>query len=152
MRLNIGSGEFPIEGYVNVDLYPPADVVGDVCELEFGGVEHVVMSHSLEHVSWRKTLPLLTHIHGWMNEGAGIVIEVPDMEEIMRNPDPVWWLAYVYGAQAPHEGETHRAGFTAPILAALLEHAGFREVTTRTFLSEHPYRPGMPCLEATAVA
>lgn len=158
MRLNIGCGGFPLEGWVNVDLVPPADIVGDIRELEFEDVEDVNMDHSLEHISWRDVGGLLERIHGWMVVGGTIRIEVPDMREIMRQGEgnPLWFV-YIYGSQAGidglhHPGEYHCSGFTAASLAWVLGAAGWQEIQTREFLSEHPYRPGMPCLEATASA
>lgn len=153
-RLNLGSGDFPVDGFTNVDLYPPADVVGDICDLDFHDVVEVRMSHSLEHVAWLKVPDLLARIYSWLVDGGLLWIEVPDMEVIMAEGDSneLWWLPYIYGSQTPHDGETHRSGFTPKYLAKLLWDAGFREIEMRQFRSEHPYRPGMPCIEVTAVA
>lgn len=153
MRVNLGCGDFPLEGWVNVDAYnSAADVQADMREVEFEGVEEVLMEHSLEHLPWADALPLLNRIYGWLAPGGVLRIEVPDMAEIMRRgaSDP-FWVPYIYGAQKPHEGEFHRSGFTDSALDYLLREAGFSEVGTRTFLSEHPWRTGMPCLAAVAV-
>jgi hypothetical protein len=152
VKLNIGSGEFPMDGWVNIDLFPPADIVGDVREMEFEGARAVNMDHSLEHFSYHEVAHLLRTIHSWCVSGADIRIEVPDMGEIMRrgDTDPLGMI-YTYGAQS-REGEFHLCGFTDASLKGLLEACGFKDVQTRVFLSEHRYRPGMPCLEAIAHA
>ncbi len=153
MRLNLGSGDFRLPGWTNVDMYCPADVEGDMRLLDFEGVTEVQMDHSLEHIPWPDVYPLMQRIRSWMVEGGSIRIEVPDMREIMRRgeDDPLW-MVYIYGSQSPHIGEIHMSGFCEGNLRALLIAAGFGVYETREFLSEHPYRPGMPCLEARGVA
>lgn len=153
MKLNLGSGELPILGYTNVDMYCEADVVGDMRLLSFSGVTEVEMSHVLEHIAWIDVPPLLERIRGWMESGAKIRVEVPDMCEIMRRgeSDPLW-QTYIYGSQSPHAGEFHKSGFTEDSLRGLMQMVGFTEIVTQTFQSPHHYRPGMPCLEAVACA
>jgi hypothetical protein len=88
-----------------------------------------------------------------MKPDGTLRIEVPDMGEIMRRgDDDPNWMVYIYGSQSPHAGEFHRSGFTANALTNALQMTGWQNVQTRTFLSEHPYRPNMPCLEATATS
>lgn len=148
MKVNLGCGEFPLDGYVNVDEHDPrADLAGDMRGLDFTNVDEVAMFHSLEHVGWRETPGLLARVRGWLREGGRVVVEVPDMQAIMSAPGP-HWLTDVYGVQT-HEGEYHRQGFTANTLAAALGEAGFRDIRVRRFASPHPARSGMPCLEAT---
>lgn len=154
MKLNLGCGEFTLPEYTNVDMYDPrADVVGDMRTLDFSDVEAVNMEHSLEHIPYRHVIPLLKRIHSWMRPGGRIHVEVPDMEEIMARggSDPLW-LVYIYGAQAPHEGEFHCSGFTPAFLEACLREAGFQDIKTTSFISGHPYRLGMPCLFGDAHA
>ena len=150
MKLNLGSGRLPLEEYVNVDLHEEVDVKGDIRYLSFYDIEEVRMSHLLEHLPWADTVPVLERVKGWMRPGGLLMVEVPDMELIMAeahsNPD---WVAWVYGSQY-HDGEYHKTGFTVRTLEAAIVGAGFSEVAVRQFRSEHPYRPGMPCLEATA--
>ena len=150
MRLNLGSGGLPLEGYVNVDMHCEADVKGDIRELTFEGVEEVVMYHLLEHFGLWETRTVLRRVRSWMNPGARITVEVPDMEAIMANPGPSW-PSDVYGAQS-HDGEFHKSGFTFGMLAQALIEAGFSDVKTRAFLSTNKNRPGMPCIEATGHA
>ena len=151
-RLNIGSGWFPLDGWTNVDEHCPADIQGDFRELEFHGVDEILLSHLLEHLSWRETIPILVQMRGWLRSGGRLTVEVPDMEAIMQmGTDFHDWVRYVYGSQQ-NEGEYHRAGFTADSLVTLLESAGYEEVTARQFRSEFRTRPGMPCVEAIAYA
>lgn len=154
MKLNLGSGDYPLDGWTNVDQHRPADVNGDIRELDFTDVEEIRMDHLLEHLPWTETHHVLARVYGWMRPGATLTIEVPDMKRIMRDApkmDALGWLTYVYGNQ-DHPGEFHMAGFTEDSLRATLQSAGFSRVQTRTFLSELGQRRGMPCLEAKAVA
>lgn len=151
-RVNLGSGEFPIEGWLNVDAYTDADVQEDVFGCTFHGLREVRMDHFLEHVTWLRTAELLKEVRRWMALGGLLTIEVPDMSEIMRrsDSDSLCW-AYIYGSQQ-HEGEYHRAGFTERSLHQVLGETGWENIKTRTFLSGHPNRMGMPCLWAQATA
>ena len=153
MRLNLGCGHDPLPDWRNVDSHAEeADVVGDIRELHFHGITEVRMSHVLEHISWRETNDVLKRIHGWMRPLSHLSIEVPDMEQIIKeapmNPD---WLRYFYGSQE-HEGEYHRTGFTAISLASAIHKSGFTFAEVIRFRSTNPHRDNMPCLLATAFA
>jgi len=153
MRLNLGCGHEPLPGYVNVDAYADeADVDGDIRLLEFHDVDEVLMSHVLEHISWRDTDVTLSHVHGWMRPGGLLRVEVPDMNlitrEAMRNPD---WIRYLYGSQE-HEGEVHRNGFTLTSLSKAVTEAGFTIRESHLFRSDNPHRNGMPVIQMVASA
>jgi len=161
MKLNLGCGEYPMPGYTNVDLYvQPRDIhdmdaefiKGDFREMEFEDVEEVQMQHVLEHLPWGESLPILKQVHGWMREGGLIVVEVPDMVQIMaagsRLDD---WYQFVYGSQQ-HAGEFHLAGFTAQMLWDVMYRAGFHHIEVKVFATEHPIRKNLPCLEGRGYA
>ena len=150
MKVDIGSGPAPLPGYTTVDLYDRnADIRADIRGLVLEDVEHVNASHVLEHLPHVDVIPTLANIHDWMRRNGKITAEVPDMGRI--TPEHPLWLVYVYGCQKD-AGEYHRGGFTESTLVAALEFAGWRDVEVRAFLSEHPSRTGMPCLEAQARA
>lgn len=153
MRLNLGSGDWPLEGYVNVDLYSDnADVNGDFTEMDFEYVEEIEMSHILEHIPWSKMTPTMERVHSWMVPGGAIRIEVPDMQFFIERGvyDLAAQIAF-YGIQSA-PGEYHMAGFTEATLRQLLAETGFTVRSTRRFFSDHKARPNFPCLEATATA
>ena len=150
--VNLGCGKFPLDGYINVDAHEPSDVKADVWSLAFRDCGVVQMDHFLEHFSWRETVPLLELVRGWLYAGGMVEVEVPDMEEIMRNgSDFQDWLRYVYGSQQ-HDGEYHKAGFTINSLFDALEDAGYHEIKVRKFVSGFKTRKGMPCLHGTGRA
>jgi predicted SAM-dependent methyltransferase len=150
VRLNLGAGGYPLDGFTNIDLFPPADIVGDFMEMSFAELKEVVMIHVLEHISHRNTLATLERVRSWMKPGARLVVEVPDMGMLMAAPRERW-LTDIYGVQT-HDGEYHRAGFTFQTLRKAMRAAGFHDVAVRSFLSDHPRRTGFPCLEATGCA
>jgi hypothetical protein len=126
VKLNLGCGRFPLDGFTNVDLHADeADINGDLRELEFSGVK------------------------GWLAPDGLLRVEVPDMQRIMKMGTEDDWLRYVYGSQQ-HDGEYHRSGFTESSLREALELAGFRELRTAWFNSDFETRPGMPCVQAEA--
>jgi len=152
MRLNLGSGKYPLEGWTNVDAHCEADVQGDIRDLHFHDVEAVNMDHLLEHFSWRETTSILARIHSWMLPGGDLRIEVPDMTQIMeRGTQHPRWFKYVYGDQST-PGEFHLAGFTCGMLVERLQMAGFRLRFIAKNTSRHQGRRGMPCLVARASA
>lgn len=152
MRLNLGSGGYPLPGYVNVDVVEPADVVGDFTAMTFRDVGEVRMSHVLEHIGWRRTGETLARVRSWMNADARLTVEVPDMAVLFAlGPSYPAWQQWLFGEQS-HGGEVHLAGFTLASLREAVAVAGFTVETERTFLSEHPARPGYPCVEVVARA
>ena len=151
-RLNLGCGNYPIEGWVNVDLQPPADVIGDFTKMDFEDVDEVVMFHVLEHIPWVRTEQTLKLIHSWMKPNARITIEVPDMEVIQkRERFDNYWLLATYGVQS-NPGEYHMAGFSRVSLCLALRDAGFRPQDWIHFESEHEARQGFPCVLVKARA
>lgn len=154
MKLNLGCGQYPLEGYTNIDFDPEAkaDITADFSTLTFEDVEAVEMSHILEHISWQQTEGVLRLIRSWMREGGSIRIEVPNMEYILeRAIFDIGAEIAIYGIQSA-EGEFHLAGFTRSKLMRQLRENGFEVTGWRQFESTHEMRQGFPCLEVTAVA
>lgn len=153
MKLNLGCGDHPLEGYVNVDLHSDsADVKGDIRELTFEGVEEVVMSHVLEHMPWKETCDVLERVHSWMIDGGVLSVEVPDMQAVFeRGVFDMDAQIATYGIQSA-PGEIHMAGFTDVMLADAINQSGFTTQEVRRFVSQHPARRNFPCIEAVALA
>jgi predicted SAM-dependent methyltransferase len=109
------------------------------------------MFHVLEHLSWKEGPDVNRHVREWLRKGGQLVVEVPDMERIMeRGTYPTDWVSWVYGVQ-DHEGEYHRAGYTLESLYQLVAGCGLTVTRSNKFLSEHPARPGFPCVSVTAI-
>lgn len=152
VRLNLGCGHELLDGYTNVDLRPPADIIGDFSRMTFENVTDVRLAHVLEHFPWRRTSEVLHLIRSWCDTGATITVEVPDMPAILElGTATAHWQQWIYGEQG-HAGECHLAGFTKRSLEAALTEAGWDVASCRRFRSDHPARNGYPCIEAVAHA
>ena len=150
MKINVGSGHTPLAGHLNIDIEPPADQVGDFMEMAFTDIDHVEMSHVLEHISWRRTQDALHIVSSWLRSGGTLHVEVPDMTVLLSlGTNFVGWDLGIYGAQI-NDGEYHRAGFSVEMLVNKVAAAGFRIDSVRTFRSTHPERKGYPCIELHA--
>jgi predicted SAM-dependent methyltransferase len=151
MKLNIGCGRELLGDYLNIDVVPPADYCCDIRSTNFKGIDEICMIHSLEHIPYRDVPVLLTRMRRWLVPDGVLRIEVPDMQEICKDPTHPNFLVYTYGIQTSG-GEIHMSGFTLSSLMALLMDAGFYVETGRVFRSTHHQRIGMPCLEVIAHA
>jgi hypothetical protein len=92
LRLNLGSGGRPLDGYYNVDLLPlpGVDIVADLNEpltaLPDNCVEAVSSRHTLEHVS--RLLELMAELHRVTLPDARLDIVVPHFSNPYGYSDP----------------------------------------------------------------
>lgn len=89
MKLNIGSGYEPHEGYLNIDVNPNApgvDVIGPAFPLDFpdGSVDEVRATNILEHLPYRDTERALTEWARVLVADGLLYLIVPDAGEVMR--------------------------------------------------------------------
>jgi predicted SAM-dependent methyltransferase len=142
LKINLGSGSRPLEGFVNVDALadaPGVDVVADITErlpFDDASAEVVYASHILEHFPHGDTPRLLAEWRRVLRDGGLLLIGVPDLDVIARMivERPGWftpphnpWVGAIYGGQKD-EWDFHKAGFNLPWLAHLLREAGFGDV------------------------
>jgi hypothetical protein len=140
--INIGCGNHPIEGLVNVDKFSPyADLKIDFSELESAfdkNVDHIEAHHVIEHLSFYQVNEFIKICFNILssNKIGTLVITCPDMNKVCKkflandvvespNEDriPYVWKM-IYGSQE-HEGMFHRSGFTEKSLESLLRKFGF---------------------------
>jgi hypothetical protein len=137
LRLNLGCGHLPLEGYVNVDRreLPGVDVVADVANLPFaeGEVREISGAHLLEHfpeqMLRRRLLPIW---HSLLMPGGTFRAVVPDGEAMLAgitagNYSFNNFREVLFGAQ-DYDGDFHFNLFTPDSLCALLKEAGFVDV------------------------
>jgi predicted SAM-dependent methyltransferase len=137
LRLNIGCGHLPVEGYVNVDMreLPGVDVVAGVDDLpvEPGSVAEIFSSHVLEHFPEQQLVrQLLPYWSSLLRPGGELRAIVPDGGAMVRHHvdgDMPWaeLREVLYGGQE-YEGDFHFTMFTTESLAQLLADAGFVDV------------------------
>lgn len=81
-NVQIGGGRHPKEGYLNIDIFPPADIIYDVREglpLEDNSVSFIFNEHFLEHldypISVKKVIKECLRV---LKPGGKLVVGVPD--------------------------------------------------------------------------
>ena len=123
MKLNIGGGQHPIEGYETVDRQNGQEAY----PLEFGdGVaDEVYASHILEHFSHAEAPNVLRDWVRVLKPGGRMRLAVPDAERLDFS-DPLWHM-HAMGAQA-NEDDYHRSIYNEDRLRRLMEESGLTEV------------------------
>ncbi len=141
MRLNLGSGEVHLPGYLSVDLREDcgANLVADVRHLPYpdGSVEAIRAHDLLEHFSKFETTALLAEWHRVLIPGGLLELQMPNLHVIAVQ------IAYWHDKPGPQlddlinnlygghrwgpEGawDTHHTGFTPTSLRRVLDQAGF---------------------------
>ena len=150
LKVNLGSGDRPLPGFVNVDALPTArgvDVVADLSErlpFEDCSASVVYASHLLEHFPHGRSVEILREWRRILEPGGQLLVAVPDLLVIaeLLVSKPGWfmpphnpWLGALYGGQKD-EWDFHKAGFTEPWLAYALRLAGFSNVERVTRFDE----------------
>jgi hypothetical protein len=136
LKLNLGCGHIPLEGYVNVDRRELAgvDVVAEVGDLPFeeGAVQEISSAHLLEHFPQellrRRLLPFWRTL---LMPGGTFRAVVPDGEAMLAgvaagNYSFSDFREVLFGSQ-DYDGDFHFNLFTPDSLCALLEEAGFKD-------------------------
>lgn len=87
LRLNVGCGEWPIAGFVNIDADPAlhVDLVASVPPIPYpdGSVDEVFACHFLEHLSFDDGAAFLHECYRVLRPGGTVGIVVPDMRWLM---------------------------------------------------------------------
>ncbi len=139
VKINVGSGEYPKEGYVNIDKYwVQADIIADAISLPYkdGEVDEVLSTHMLEHFNKYEVKKALEEWYRVLTVGGKLDVEVPDFEANIKN-----WLETkdktgfamdtIFGLQT-RPGEEHKFGFTKQILQDLLLDVGFSDINIQS--------------------
>lgn len=96
--------------------------------LEDDSVEEIWSSHTLEHCPMKQVSVTLAEWLRVLKPGACAIIQVPNFDYIAKYwlaaANKVWAEAMVFGHQA-NDGEFHKCAFSAALLEADLEAAGF---------------------------
>ncbi len=132
LRLDVGSGDTPKEGFIGVDLYAeaPGVVKAPMHQLPYEEetVDEIFCSHALEHIGKYEVVPTLAEFWRVLKWDGRLTIEVPDLEWVCRNwlkyKSNDWHMDAVFGDQST-PGQYHKTGFTKPIMYQYLAAAGF---------------------------
>jgi hypothetical protein len=152
MKLNLGSGDCPLDGYFNFDakngdsLYPLRGAEGCASHISGSSADEVRASHVLEHFPHGQTLDVLKEWVRVLKPGGWLKIAVPDFDWIVNAQKEAWVLgntegisaadllqSYLMGGQVDGN-DYHKAIFTKIKLKWLLEDCGL--VNVRPWASE----------------
>jgi len=130
LKLNLGSGNFDLEGYENIDRDKGTEAYP--LNYESGTVDEIRASHILEHFG-KAEVPLV--LRNWVDKlrpGGVLKIAVPDFDTIARDyvaqkkhDFPV--DAYVLGGQNDKD-DFHKSMFNEISLKMYLEAVGLRDI------------------------
>jgi GT2 family glycosyltransferase/predicted SAM-dependent methyltransferase len=148
LRINVGCGRFPLNGFVNIDREAEVepDVVCDVTDLPYdvGTVDEIYAGHILEHFDWYEGEKVLGYWYSLLKPGGKISVSVPDFDvfaaqylekktpEAMREMNDTY--IYSYKQKSPH-----RYAYSAGLLEEVMGSAGF--VDLKRMPVDHPYFP-----------
>ena len=137
LRLNLGSGLIPLDGYVNLDgrEIEGVDVVADVRALPVDPetVDEIRAAHLVEHFPAEELRRVvLPHWYSRLVPGGRVVLVVPDAEAMAHHyvegdySFDEFRLA-LFGGQ-DYDGDFHYAMYSPAAMAGLLRDAGFSDV------------------------
>jgi len=148
IRLNMGSGPFPMEGFINIDQYKHVnpDICCDVCAVPFepGTVDEIYAGHILEHFRFDEGQKALRYWLMLLKPGGKISITVPDYDYLVReyteDPTPESLIKFndlfIYSGIQP---SPHQYAYSGSLLEKVMKDAGF--VNVQRMPGNHPYFP-----------
>jgi predicted SAM-dependent methyltransferase len=80
LKLNLGSGQFKIKGYENIDKMYGTDAYP--LQYDLGEVDEIRASHILEHFGKHEVLNVLKNWVDKLRPGGVLKIAVPDFDKI----------------------------------------------------------------------
>jgi len=146
IRLNLGCGHYPMQGFVNVDQFANVnpDLVCNALDLPYapGFVAEIYCGHLLEHLGPDEARHALKYWHDLLRPGGKIAVTVPDFDVLAKkhlvNPtaDSMRELndlyIYSYVQESPH-----RYCYNQALLSEVMVDAGF--VKLERLPVNHPY-------------
>ena len=150
LRLNLGCGDKPLQGWTNVDIrdLPGVDIVYDLRRLPWpfdsGDVDEILMDNVLEHLASRDAIRVLNEIGRVLKLGGQATIIVPHALSQGAYQDPThvsFWVPrsalYWNQQQTPFGGKA--VGITADLMP-LVEPEISGDMRTEAFITFRVYR------------
>ncbi len=148
LRLNLGSGQHPLEGYINVDKFGTPDVH---CDLEAfpwpwdtGSVDEVMLSHVLEHLGQSPDafIGVMKELYRVCRGGARVHIRVPHPRHDFYLTDPthvrpILPATFTLFSRRLNEEWKRTAASNTPLA---LYHGIDFEIEDSNLLLDEPYR------------
>lgn len=155
LKLNLGSGNKPLDGFVNVDL-EDADLIHDIREpLPFkeNRADEIHGYHIIEHFLPWEAPAVLADWFRVLKPGGLLVLECPCLDKIVRHiahhaiegklpPPPIMWGLYG-DPRYKNEYMLHRWCYSVGELAGILQSVGFEEIEdskAQTHVPERDFR------------
>jgi hypothetical protein len=137
LKINLGCGHLPLEGYINIDSrdLPGVDIVAEARDLPLpdASVQEIFVPHILQHFPQEELrLQLLPYWHGLLMKDGAFRAVVPDGEAMLtavaagQYPFEDFREA-LFGTQG-YSGAFHHNLFTPDSLKGLLQEAGYCDV------------------------
>jgi glycosyltransferase involved in cell wall biosynthesis len=140
-KLNLGSGDKAMPGYVNVDLFkgPIVDEIFQFDDIPYkdASISGIHSEHSLEHVPFARVEKALNEWYRVLTPGGELLLKMPDFDDCCRkyiesvDKKARWWYkCTIYGVQIsqagePNEAQIHMCGFSRGEMQEVLERIGF---------------------------
>jgi predicted SAM-dependent methyltransferase len=137
MKLHLGCGKRKLEGWINCDLYN-SDMDMDIRILPFedNSADEIMAIHVCEHFYKHDLLGVLNEWRRVLKTGGKLILELPCLDRVlshfMSGADDNKTLWALYGEPATHlngEPALHKWCWSKKAFRALLEHAGFTDIT-----------------------
>ena len=147
MKLNLGSGNVLLKGWVNIDISPVADFQQDLTQpLKFAdnSIDYIYSEHFLEHIEYDQAVNLIKECFRVLKKGGVIRIATPDLTHLVNKYKGNWkdqdWLSHddykfiqTKGMMINHafRGWGHKYLWNKEDLARVFIMAGFNDPTTK---------------------
>lgn len=139
LKINIGCGEFPAEGWLNVDITredggPQPDIIASAESLPFsdGAVNLLYAGHVLEHIPLEKVPDVLKEFHRVLSPTGGMLLVGPDLDRAeVSFPDEVE-IIKTGGNRWP--GDAHLWHSRESTVIDLLRDGGWEDIATADVL------------------
>lgn len=152
LKLNLGCGEFSLDGFVNIDCISAGAVQPDLVidfvasQLPYGNetVDQIWMIHCLEHIEMSKWGPLLGELLRVLKVNGTLTLAYPEFKECARrfidneNNQRNFWRATLYGRQL-YDSDYHVVPMDSHEIKEILEVAGFYRVNHKAESFNEPY-------------
>ena len=136
-KIHFGSGDITIDGWINIDTRPLAnvDIIGGeeaFDKFEDNALAAVYACHVLEHISHLETSKFLDRIYKKISVGGKIIISVPDFKNIVKAyesyPGGIASIqSILYGGQ-DYKENLHMSCYDEKYLSKLLTQVGFKNI------------------------
>lgn len=130
MKLNLGSGNCPIDGYINLDGFKKDSIFPLLYDI--GTISEIRASHILEHFGHTESIEVLADWIGRLKLGGVLKIAVPDFDDLIRRynlGEKLNFEGIIMGGQTD-ELDYHKSIWTTSKLRMIMERFGLKNIQT----------------------